>query len=54
MNFSKNFQDLFDVADIFEHVDCKMVTRKLLKLKWTHESVPTAWGLIDNRVRKFT
>ena len=22
-----------------------MFTRKLLKLKWTHESLPTAWGL---------
>ena len=36
----------FDVGDILELVGCKMSSRKLIKLNWTPESIPTAWGLI--------
>ena len=35
----------FDVGDILELVGCNMASRKLLKLNWTPESIPTAWGL---------
>ena len=34
-----------DVGEIFEHVGCKMLTLKLLKLKWTQESLPQREGL---------
>ena len=33
------------VGDIFELVACKMFSGKLLKLRGTHESVPTALEL---------
>ena len=32
-----------DVSDILKLVDCKMFSRRLLKLEGIHESLPTAW-----------
>ena len=34
------------VCDIFQLIGKKMLSRKRLKLEWTHESLPTALGLI--------
>ena len=33
-----------DVGVISKLVGCKMLTRVLLKLKWSHQSLPTARG----------
>ena len=33
-----------DVGEILEHVGCKMLSRKLLKLKWTQEYLPQRYG----------
>ena len=32
------------IFDVLELVDCKMFSRKLVKLKVIHEAFPTAWG----------
>ena len=46
--FSKIFEDLFTMTDftvdvdILELVGCKMSVGKLLRVKWTHESLPKA------------
>ena len=32
------------LLEFLELVGCLGFTRKLIKLKWTHESIPTAWG----------
>ena len=34
-----------DDFDISNFLGCNLFTRKLLELKWTHESLPTAWRL---------
>ena len=44
-NKNKSKRLAVDVGDILKFVNCKMRTRKLLKLKWTHGSFSTAWGL---------
>ena len=36
---------LVDVSLILILTDCKMFTRKLVKVKFTHKSLPTAWRL---------
>ena len=41
-----------DVGDIIEHFCCKLFTRKLLRLKFIHQSLPTAWGLIIPSLKK--
>ena len=33
-----------DVHDILKILACNIFLRKLLKLKWTQVSLPTAWG----------
>ena len=34
-----------DVGQILKLDGCQMFTIELLKLEWTYESFPTAWGL---------
>ena len=43
---NKSSSPEFDVVDILKLVDCKISSRKLLKLNGTPESPPTAWGLV--------
>ena len=45
--------ELFEVkfCDIFELLDCKMFSIKLIKVKRIHESLPTAWVFSKTRKR---
>ena len=42
---NKNFRNFLNHLNGFNTklVDCKLLTRKLIKLNFTHESFPTAW-----------
>lgn len=53
MNFwklSKTFSAMIsevEIGDILELNDSQIFTIIQVNLKWTHESIPTAWRLID-------
>ena len=44
----------FEVGDILVLVGCKMSSRKLLKLNWTPESIPTASGLSRSKITRIS
>ena len=40
-------------GDILELVGCKIFSRKLVRLKETHESIPAAWELTNSILKYF-
>ena len=52
---TKNYSERpkVEVDDILKLVGYKIFTRKSVKLKWTHESLPTAFGVMINNRRTF-